>query len=170
MGDLKSGRRMEEQEKKRRIVEVQALYRSCNTISEQKCLLASQAYEMIDKHICKLDTELARFEGELLQQQREQLNPSSVGATPQLKGSQQSSSGMKKGGDKEGGRGNQKGSAHSSQKYSSANSNSVSGETNKRKRKNEATNDAGSSYKGNRDASTSGSHHPSASQGPSYGS
>ena len=56
----------------------------------------------IDKHIRKLDTELARFEGELKQQQMEQLNPSTgvmgtasagPGNTPQMKGQSGTASG-----------------------------------------------------------------------------
>ncbi|XP_075254375.1 inhibitor of growth protein 4-like [Convolutriloba macropyga] len=149
--DLKSGRKMEDQEKKKRITEIQSLYRTCNTISEQKCNLAGQAYEMIDKHIRKLDTELARFEGELKQQQMEQLNPSTgvmgtasagPGNTPQMKGQSGTASGassLKRDKDSQG-RGQQKGTSHGSNQKSGGGKGGGGGgsETGKRRRKNEA--------------------------------
>lgn len=122
--DLKSGRKMEDSEKKKRITDIQALYRNCNTLSEQKCNLASQAYELIDKHIRKLDTELARFEGELKQQQLENLT--SVKKSGADSGSR----------DKSGGRSNASAANTSAQKGRSTQAVS---ETGKKKRKHDAT-------------------------------
>ncbi|XP_063710544.1 inhibitor of growth protein 4-like isoform X2 [Symsagittifera roscoffensis] len=139
--DLKSGRKMEDKEKKRRITEIQALYRECNSISDQKCQLASQAYEMIDKHIRKLDTELARFETELKQQQMEQLNPSSTAVTHTR-------------GDAHGSRAN-KNSGHNSANKTST-SGGQSADTGKRKRKNESSSAESSANKNSNINSGSG--------------
>ena len=38
---------MDDSEKKKRITDIQTLYRNCNVLSEQKCNLASQAYELV---------------------------------------------------------------------------------------------------------------------------
>ncbi len=40
-------------------------YDKCKQFSDEKVQLANQTYEMVDKHIRRLDTDLAKFEAEL---------------------------------------------------------------------------------------------------------
>ncbi|XP_018596798.1 inhibitor of growth protein 5a [Scleropages formosus] len=44
---------------------IQAAYSKCKEYSDDKVQLAMQTYEMVDKHIRRLDADLARFENEL---------------------------------------------------------------------------------------------------------
>jgi chromosome segregation ATPase len=45
--------------------DIEKKYEKCREYSEEKVQLANQTYEMVDKHIRRLDTSLARFEAEL---------------------------------------------------------------------------------------------------------
>ncbi|XP_027015228.1 inhibitor of growth protein 5a isoform X2 [Tachysurus fulvidraco] len=44
---------------------IQSAYSKCKEYSDDKVQLAMQTYEMVDKHIRRLDADLARFENEL---------------------------------------------------------------------------------------------------------
>ncbi|KAG8445375.1 hypothetical protein GDO86_010238 [Hymenochirus boettgeri] len=44
---------------------IQAAYSKCKEYSDDKVQLAMQTYEMVDKHIRRLDADLARFEADL---------------------------------------------------------------------------------------------------------
>ncbi|XP_013889845.1 inhibitor of growth protein 5 [Austrofundulus limnaeus] len=57
--NLASGQRVEHLQK------IQNAYSKCKEFSDDKVQLAMQTYEMVDKHIRRLDADLARFENEL---------------------------------------------------------------------------------------------------------
>lgn len=44
---------------------IEKKFEKCKELSDEKVLLANQTYEMVDKHIRRLDADLARFEAEL---------------------------------------------------------------------------------------------------------
>lgn len=44
---------------------IQSAYNKCKEYSDDKVQLAMQTYEMVDKHIRRLDADLARFEADL---------------------------------------------------------------------------------------------------------
>uniref|UniRef100_A0A8C0D4Y1 Inhibitor of growth protein N-terminal histone-binding domain-containing protein n=1 Tax=Balaenoptera musculus TaxID=9771 RepID=A0A8C0D4Y1_BALMU len=44
---------------------IQSAYSKCREYSDDKVQLAMQTYEMVDKHIRRLDADLARFEADL---------------------------------------------------------------------------------------------------------
>ena len=46
---------------------IEKKYDKCKELGDEKVQLANQTYEMVDKHIRRLDTDLARFEVELKQ-------------------------------------------------------------------------------------------------------
>lgn len=48
-----------------RIKKIQELYAKCQEFADDKIELSRQTYEMVDKHIRKLDSDLARFEADL---------------------------------------------------------------------------------------------------------
>lgn len=52
-------------EKKLRLKEIQELYTKAKEYGDDKVQLAIQTYELVDKHIRRLDSDLARFEGEI---------------------------------------------------------------------------------------------------------
>ena len=54
-------------------------YEKCKQFSDEKVQLANQTYEMVDKHIRRLDTDLAKFEAEL--KERTQIKPSDADQT-----------------------------------------------------------------------------------------
>lgn len=51
--------------KKRRYDEIKTRMTNAQQMSEEKVKLANDTYEMVDKHIRKLDADLARFEVDL---------------------------------------------------------------------------------------------------------
>lgn len=51
--------------KKEKIKEIQELFNKAKTFGDEKVLIAIQTYELVDKHIRRLDSDLARFEGEI---------------------------------------------------------------------------------------------------------
>ncbi|MGH0170080.1 UNVERIFIED_CONTAM: hypothetical protein FKN15_070344 [Acipenser sinensis] len=57
--NLPSEQRVEHLEK------IQTAYSKCKEYSDDKVQLAMQTYEMVDKHIRRLDADLARFEADL---------------------------------------------------------------------------------------------------------
>nr|CAB3256163.1 inhibitor of growth protein 5 [Phallusia mammillata] len=52
-------------ERVKRIKQIQESYAKCREFSDDKVQLAMQTYEMVDKHIRRLDSDLARFEADL---------------------------------------------------------------------------------------------------------
>jgi len=52
-------------EKQRRLDQISKLFNKSSEYGDDKVTLAMQTYEMVDKHIRKLDNDLARFEAEL---------------------------------------------------------------------------------------------------------
>ncbi|XP_067837827.1 inhibitor of growth protein 4 isoform X2 [Heptranchias perlo] len=53
------------------VKQIQSAYSKCKTFGDEKVQLAMQTYEMVDKHIRRLDTDLARFEADLKEKQAE---------------------------------------------------------------------------------------------------
>uniref|UniRef100_A0A3Q4BLI5 Inhibitor of growth protein n=1 Tax=Mola mola TaxID=94237 RepID=A0A3Q4BLI5_MOLML len=51
--------------------QIQQSYSKCKEFGDDKVQLAMQTYEMVDKHIRRLDTDLARFEADLKEKQIE---------------------------------------------------------------------------------------------------
>ncbi|XP_055852588.1 inhibitor of growth protein 5 isoform X2 [Episyrphus balteatus] len=56
---------MTEEERKKRLHEIQVLFGKAKEYSDDKVQLAIQTYELVDKQIRRLDNDLARFEGEI---------------------------------------------------------------------------------------------------------
>lgn len=54
-----------DEEKKARLKDIQELYTKAKEYGDDKVQLAIQTYELVDKHIRRLDSDLARFEGEI---------------------------------------------------------------------------------------------------------
>lgn len=54
-----------EEEKKTRLKNIQELFSKAKEYGDDKVQLAIQTYELVDKHIRRLDSDLARFEGEI---------------------------------------------------------------------------------------------------------
>merc|ERR1719443_2105716 len=52
-------------EKNKRIGDINKSFTKCKEYGDDKLSLAMQTYDMIDKHIRKLDADLARFEADL---------------------------------------------------------------------------------------------------------
>lgn len=55
----------EEDEKKTKLKAIQELFNKAKEYGDDKVQLAIQTYELVDKHIRRLDSDLARFEGEI---------------------------------------------------------------------------------------------------------
>lgn len=55
----------------RSLRQIQQSYSKCKEFGDDKVQLAMQTYEMVDKHIRRLDTDLARFEADLKEKQIE---------------------------------------------------------------------------------------------------
>lgn len=47
------------------ISDIQDLFNKAKTYGDEKVQIAIQTYELVDKHIRRLDSDLARFEGEI---------------------------------------------------------------------------------------------------------
>lgn len=56
---------LSEEEKKSRLKQIQELFTKAKEYGDDKVQLAIQTYELVDKHIRRLDSDLARFEGEI---------------------------------------------------------------------------------------------------------
>lgn len=56
---------MSDEVKKERIKTIQELFNKAKTYGDEKVQIAIQTYELVDKHIRRLDSDLARFEGEI---------------------------------------------------------------------------------------------------------
>lgn len=56
---------LSEEEKKSKLKQIQELFTKAKEYGDDKVQLAIQTYELVDKHIRRLDSDLARFEGEI---------------------------------------------------------------------------------------------------------
>lgn len=56
---------LSEDEKKVKLKQIQELFTKAKEYGDDKVQLAIQTYELVDKHIRRLDSDLARFEGEI---------------------------------------------------------------------------------------------------------
>lgn len=56
---------LSEDDKKIRLKNIQELFTKAKEYGDDKVQLAIQTYELVDKHIRRLDGDLARFEGEI---------------------------------------------------------------------------------------------------------
>lgn len=54
-----------EEEKKSKLKQIQELFTKAKEYGDDKVQLAIQTYELVDKHIRRLDSDLSRFEGEI---------------------------------------------------------------------------------------------------------
>ncbi|XP_026469367.1 inhibitor of growth protein 4 isoform X1 [Ctenocephalides felis] len=57
--------KMSSEAKKEKLKEIQGLFNKAKEYGDDKVQLAIQTYELVDKHIRRLDSDLARFEGEI---------------------------------------------------------------------------------------------------------
>lgn len=62
---VNSKENLTEDEKKSRLKQIQELFTKAKEYGDDKVQLAIQTYELVDKHIRRLDSDLARFEGEI---------------------------------------------------------------------------------------------------------
>lgn len=56
---------LSEEDKKVKLKQIQELFTKAKEYGDDKVQLAIQTYELVDKHIRRLDSDLARFEGEI---------------------------------------------------------------------------------------------------------
>lgn len=86
----KSVSSLSQDERKKRLSKIDELYQKAKEYSDDKVQLAMQMYEMVDKHIRRLDNDLGRFEQELQVQDKPHRRPSVASAgeaqTPVNKG------------------------------------------------------------------------------------
>ncbi|KAJ1062204.1 hypothetical protein K5549_008546 [Capra hircus] len=68
---MSSARSRSSEEKLALLRQIQEAYGKCKEFGDDKVQLAMQTYEMVDKHIRRLDTDLARFEADLKEKQIE---------------------------------------------------------------------------------------------------
>ncbi|XP_034501332.1 inhibitor of growth protein 4 isoform X6 [Ailuropoda melanoleuca] len=68
---MSSARSLSSEEKLALLKQIQEAYGKCKEFGDDKVQLAMQTYEMVDKHIRRLDTDLARFEADLKEKQIE---------------------------------------------------------------------------------------------------
>ncbi|XP_062896269.1 inhibitor of growth protein 4 isoform X1 [Mobula hypostoma] len=66
--------------------QIQSAYSKCKEFGDDKVQLAMQTYEMVDKHIRRLDTDLARFEADLKEKQIESSDCDSCSSKGKKKG------------------------------------------------------------------------------------
>ncbi|KAI1891369.1 hypothetical protein AGOR_G00143110 [Albula goreensis] len=62
---IENVRNLASEQRVEHLQKIQAAYSKCKEYSDDKVQLAMQTYEMVDKHIRRLDADLARFENEL---------------------------------------------------------------------------------------------------------
>ncbi|XP_009863331.1 PREDICTED: inhibitor of growth protein 5-like, partial [Apaloderma vittatum] len=62
---IESVKNMLPEERAEHLKKIQSAYNKCKEYSDDKVQLAMQTYEMVDKHIRRLDADLARFEADL---------------------------------------------------------------------------------------------------------
>uniref|UniRef100_H3AVN2 Inhibitor of growth family member 4 n=2 Tax=Latimeria chalumnae TaxID=7897 RepID=H3AVN2_LATCH len=66
---ISNARTLSSEQKLGLLKQIQDAYGKCKEFGDDKVQLAMQTYEMVDKHIRRLDTDLARFEADLKEKQ-----------------------------------------------------------------------------------------------------
>ncbi|XP_067159003.1 inhibitor of growth protein 4 isoform X3 [Apteryx mantelli] len=79
-------RTLSSEEKLGLLKQIQEAYGKCKEFGDDKVQLAMQTYEMVDKHIRRLDTDLARFEADLKEKQIESSDYDSSSSKGKKKG------------------------------------------------------------------------------------
>nr|XP_026693890.1 inhibitor of growth protein 4 isoform X1 [Ciona intestinalis] len=64
-GYVREAKSLSPPQRVKKIKEIQERYLKCREFADDKVQLAMQTYEMVDKHIRRLDSDLARFEADL---------------------------------------------------------------------------------------------------------
>ncbi|OCT71439.1 hypothetical protein XELAEV_18034419mg [Xenopus laevis] len=83
---MSNARSMNSEEKLQLLRQVQEAYGKCKEYGDDKVQLAMQTYEMVDKHIRRLDTDLARFEADLKEKHIESSDYDSCSSKGKKKG------------------------------------------------------------------------------------
>uniref|UniRef100_A0A8C7C640 Inhibitor of growth family member 4 n=1 Tax=Neovison vison TaxID=452646 RepID=A0A8C7C640_NEOVI len=83
---MNSARSLSSEEKLALLKQIQEAYGKCKEFGDDKVQLAMQTYEMVDKHIRRLDTDLARFEADLKEKQIESSDYDSSSSKGKKKG------------------------------------------------------------------------------------
>ncbi|XP_061060298.1 inhibitor of growth protein 4 isoform X5 [Eubalaena glacialis] len=83
---MRSARSLSSEEKLALLRQIQEAYGKCKGFGDDKVQLAMQTYEMVDKHIRRLDTDLARFEADLKEKQIESSDYDSSSSKGKKKG------------------------------------------------------------------------------------
>uniref|UniRef100_A0A7N4P0G9 Inhibitor of growth protein n=1 Tax=Sarcophilus harrisii TaxID=9305 RepID=A0A7N4P0G9_SARHA len=83
---MSSARSLNSEEKLALLKQIQEAYGKCKEFGDDKVQLAMQTYEMVDKHIRRLDTDLARFEADLKEKQIESSDYDSSSSKGKKKG------------------------------------------------------------------------------------
>uniref|UniRef100_A0A2I3SGU7 Inhibitor of growth family member 4 n=1 Tax=Pan troglodytes TaxID=9598 RepID=A0A2I3SGU7_PANTR len=83
---MSSARSLSSEEKLALLKQIQEAYGKCKEFGDDKVQLAMQTYEMVDKHIRRLDTDLARFEADLKEKQIESSDYDSSSSKGKKKG------------------------------------------------------------------------------------
>ncbi|XP_041038376.1 inhibitor of growth protein 4-like [Carcharodon carcharias] len=81
-----SARTLTSDQKVELVRQIQGAYGKCKEFGDDKVQLAMQTYEMVDKHIRRLDTDLARFEADLKEKQIESSDYDSSSSKGKRKG------------------------------------------------------------------------------------
>uniref|UniRef100_A0ACB8ERX1 Uncharacterized protein n=1 Tax=Sphaerodactylus townsendi TaxID=933632 RepID=A0ACB8ERX1_9SAUR len=83
---ISNARMLSSEEKLGLLKQIQEAYGKCKEFGDDKVQLAMQTYEMVDKHIRRLDTDLARFEADLKEKQIESSDYDSSSSKGKKKG------------------------------------------------------------------------------------
>ncbi|CAI9617949.1 unnamed protein product [Staurois parvus] len=83
---MSNARTLSSEEKLQLLRQVQEAYGKCKEYGDDKVQLAMQTYEMVDKHIRRLDTDLARFEADLKEKHIESSDYDSCSSKGKKKG------------------------------------------------------------------------------------
>uniref|UniRef100_A0A8C6Y1V7 Inhibitor of growth protein N-terminal histone-binding domain-containing protein n=1 Tax=Naja naja TaxID=35670 RepID=A0A8C6Y1V7_NAJNA len=83
---ISNARTLSSEEKVGLLKQIQEAYGKCKEFGDDKVQLAMQTYEMVDKHIRRLDTDLARFEADLKEKQIESSDYDSSSSKGKKKG------------------------------------------------------------------------------------
>nr|XP_048676530.1 inhibitor of growth protein 4 isoform X2 [Caretta caretta] len=83
---ITNARTLSSEEKLGLLKQIQEAYAKCKEFGDDKVQLAMQTYEMVDKHIRRLDTDLARFEADLKEKQIESSDYDSSSSKGKKKG------------------------------------------------------------------------------------
>ncbi|RDD44253.1 Inhibitor of growth protein 4 [Trichoplax sp. H2] len=83
-------------ERQQRLDDINCTYKKSHMICDNKVQLATQTYEMVDKHIRRLDYELARFEADLKEKEQEITDSHTMVENQDIKKNRSRSTGRKK--------------------------------------------------------------------------